>query len=124
MGVISGIFGNASRTDLENIIAEFSPVLVEREEIQRVYKFIRDYFVFTNVRLVIVEKLDLLGKKREFHSIPYARIMHFSIETSGHFELKDQLKLYVAGVAEPITQPIDRFLDIFELQTALAKYLL
>ncbi len=123
MGLISGIFGNASEADIINIQNEFSPLLVKGEVIQRVYKYIRDYFVFTNVRLVLVEKRDLVGKKIEFHSIPYSRILHFSIETAGLADLDHELTLYPAG-SEPVTKKVSCSMDIFELQTAMANYVM
>ncbi len=124
MGLISGIRGNASRADVAKIEKEFSPLLIEGEEIQRVYTYIRNYFVFTSKRIVLVEKLDLAGKKTNYHSVAYNKILHFSIETSGHLELNHELKLWCAAWPEPITWTFGRGFDIFELQTAIAKYAL
>lgn len=31
----------------------------------------RDMFIFTNKRLVLVDKQGLTGKKVEYHSVPY-----------------------------------------------------
>lgn len=124
MGLISGILGNASSADIVKIQKEFDPVLAAGEEIERVYMYLRDYFVFTNVRLVIVEKQDIVGKKISFHSIPYSRILHFSIETAGHLDLDNALKIWVAGMSDPITKTFNRWMDIFELQVAVANYVI
>jgi len=124
MGLISGAFGNASRAEVAEIQKEFAPLMAEGETIRRVYKYIRDYFVFTSVRLVMVEKKDIWGKKVEYHSIPYARMFHFSIETAGHADTDHKFSIWVAGMPEPITKKVSRSLDIFELQVALASILM
>lgn len=124
MGLISGIRGNAARADVKKMRKEFSPILIEGEEVHRVYKYIRNYFVFTSKRIVMVEKLNVSGKKTNYHSVAYNKILHFSIETSGHLELDHQLKLWCAGWPEPITWTFSRGFDIFELQAAIAKYAL
>jgi len=124
MGLIGGILGNASEADIVKIQKEFDPVLAKGEEIKRVYKYIRDFFVFTNIRLVLVEKQDVLGKKINYHTIPYSRILQFSIETPGYLGLDSELKIYVAGMDDPVVRKINRFINVFELQTALAEFVM
>jgi hypothetical protein len=46
----------------------------------------RDYFVFTDKRFVLVGKQGLTGSKVEYHWIPDKSIPHFSIETAGTFD--------------------------------------
>jgi hypothetical protein len=124
MGLISGILGNASEADIVKIQKEFGQVLANGEEIKRVYKYLRDYFVFTNVRLVLVEKKDVWGQKITYHTIPYSRILQFSIETAGPLNLDNELKIYVAGMDNPVAIKFQRFLDIYELQTAVADFVM
>jgi len=54
---------------------------------------IRALFVFTNKRLILVDKQGLTGNKVEYHSLPYRIITHFSVETAGHFDLDAELKV-------------------------------
>lgn len=61
--------------------------------IEKAYQLIRDLFVFTNKRLILVDKQDLTGHKVEYHSLPYKSITHFSFETAGHFDLDAVLKI-------------------------------
>jgi hypothetical protein len=124
MGLISGILGNASEADIVKIQKEFDQVLAKGEEIKRVYKYIRDYFVFTNIRLVLVEKQDILGKKINYHTIPYSRILQFSIETPSYLGLDSELKIYVAGMDDPVVKKVNRFINIFELQKAIALFVM
>ncbi len=61
--------------------------------IEKAYQLIRDLFVFTNKRLILVDKQDLTGHKVEYQSLPYKSIIHFSVETAGHFDLDAMLKI-------------------------------
>ena len=69
MGIFNAILGNASEVNIGNIAQEFDPILIEGEKIEKAYKLIRDMFIFTNKRLILVEK-QLVGTKVDYLSIP------------------------------------------------------
>ena len=124
MGIFNGLMGNASEMDLDGIIKEYKKILAENERIEKSYKLIRDLFIFTNKRLILVDKQGVTGKKTEYHSIPYKSITHFSIETAGHFDLEAELKIWISGTALPIEKQFNSSLNIYELQQVLATYCL
>ena len=124
MGIFNGLMGNASEVNLESVIKEYDKILAANEKIEKVYKLVRDLFIFTNKRLILVDKQGVTGKKTEYHSIPYRSITHFSIETAGHFELEAELKIWISGTALPIEKQFNSSLNIYELQQALAEYCL
>ncbi|MFU7515404.1 PH domain-containing protein [Clostridium sp. HCS.1] len=124
MGIFNGLMGNASEMDLDGIIKEYNKILAENERIEKSYKLIRDLFIFTNKRLILVDKQGVTGKKTEYHSIPYKSITHFSIETAGHFDLEAELKIWISGTALPIEKQFNSSLNIYELQQVLATYCL
>jgi Bacterial PH domain len=124
MGILNGILGNASEANVENLTREYSKLLVKDEKIEKAYKIIRDLFIFTDKRLILIDKQGVTGKKTEYHSIPYKSITHFSIETNGHFDLEAELKLYISGTALPITKTFNSSVDVYQLQTVLAEYCL
>jgi hypothetical protein len=124
MGFFDGLMGNASQVDIGEVRSEFSKVLAEQESIDKAYKLIRDLFIFTNKRLILVDKQGLTGKKVEIHSIPYRSITHFSIETAGNFDLDAELKIWLSGQAAPIQKQFNKSLNIYELQSVLATYVL
>jgi len=127
MGLLDGILGNASKIDVAKIQQEFSKILAPGERIEHAYQLIRDYFVFTDKRLVLVDKQGVTGSKMECHSIPYRSITRFSIETAGTFDLLDmdaELKIWVSGVAMPIQKQFNKNLSIYEVQSVLASYVL
>jgi hypothetical protein len=124
VGLFSGILGNASKVDINDISEEFGRVLAPNERIEHAYQLIRDYFVFTDKRLVVVNKQGITGSKMEFHSIPYKSVTHFSIETGGTLDLDADLKIWISSTAEPFTQKFNKRLSIYEVQAVLASYVL
>ena len=124
MGLFDGMLGNASKIDASQIQSELARILAPGERVEHAYPLIRDYFVFTNKRLVLVDKQGLTGSKVAYHSIPYKSITHFSVETAGHFDLDAELKIWISSTAEPIKKQFNRKLSIYEVQAVLAAYVL
>lgn len=87
MGFFDELLGNASEVNIEELRTEYAKILTTNEEIEKAYKVVRDLFIFTNKRLILVDVQGLTGKKIEYQSIPYKNITHFSIETAGNFDL-------------------------------------
>jgi hypothetical protein len=124
MGLFDGLMGNASELKLADVNKEFAHVLANSETIEKAYKLIRDLFIFTNKRLILVDKQGLSGKKMELHSIPYKSITHFSIETAGTFDLDAEMKIWISSTHTPIEKKFNKSLNIYELQSVLAEYVL
>ena len=124
MGLLDGMLGNASKIDEQKIQQEFDKILAPGEVVEHAYQLIRDYFVFTNRRLVLVDKQGMTGSKVEYHSIPYRSITHFSIETAGTFELDAELSIWISSTAAPIRKQFNKKLSIYEVQAVLASYVL
>ncbi len=124
MGIISGLLGNATDFDLGKAMREYGPLLAEGEVIEKGYKVLRDAFLFTNVRLILVDKQGLTGKKVCYHAIPYKSITHYAIETAGHFDLDAELKIWVSSTALPIEKSFKKGVNIYEVQRTLTQYLI
>ena len=124
MGLLDGLLGNASKIDSAKIQQEFSQILAPGERVEHAYQLIRDYFVFTDKRFVLVDKQGLTGSKTEYHSIPYKSITHFSIETAGTFDLDAELKIWISSTAAPIQKQFNKKLSVYEVQSVLASYVL
>ncbi|MDR6844620.1 PH domain-containing protein [Flavobacterium granuli] len=103
MGLFNAILGNASEVNLDNLSKEFEPLLIEGERIEKGYKVIKDMFVFTNKRLILVEK-QLVGSKVDYLSIPYTSIKKFSKESAGILDMDAELKIWLAGEVVPISK--------------------
>ena len=124
MGLLDGVLGNASKIDPARIQEEFARILAPGEKVEHAYQLIRDYFVFTDKRFVLVDKQGITGSKVEYHSIPYRSITHFSIETAGTFDLDAELKIWISSTAAPIQKQFNKKLSIYDVQSVLASYVL
>jgi hypothetical protein len=123
MGLISGLLGNAGVVEPEKLQAEYGQLLAENENIDVGFELIRDTFIFTNKRLIIVDVQGMTGKKIEYLSIPYSKITKFSIETSGHFDLDAELKLWIGSNDTPLQKQFNKKVNIYDLQKILATHI-
>jgi Bacterial PH domain len=108
MGLIDTLLGNAGEKPVEKIAEEFAPLLAPGETVQRAFGLVRDLMVFTDRRIVLVNKQGVTGKRVEYLSVPYRSIVMFSIETEGHFDLEAELKIWLLGQATAITRTVGR----------------
>jgi hypothetical protein len=81
-------------------------------------------FIFTDRRLILIDKQGITGKKAEYHTIPYKSISHFSVETAGTFDMDAELKIYISGNMTPFVREFKRGQDIKGVQQWLAFYVL
>ena len=98
MGMLSGIMGDASKIDVADVEKDFAPMLVAGETLSAAFKLVRDLLVFTDRRLILVDKQGVSGKKTEYMSVPYRHIVRFATETAGGMLDHDaELRIWVMG---------------------------
>ena len=125
MGFLSGLMGHASEMSIENLMSEFQPILLDDERIEKAYKLIRDMLVFTNKRLIMVNKQGLTGSKVDYQSIPYSSIKMFSKETAGMMDFDAELKIWLTGESAPtIKQDFRKGDNINEAYKVWSQYVL
>jgi len=125
MGLLAGLMGNASTVDSAELQKEYQHLLIEGEQIELGFKLIRDMFIFTNKRLILVEKQGLTGSKLEYKSVTYKSITRFSIETAGTFDLEAELKIWVSGEQLPsIQKQFTKAVNVYDVQKVLATHIL
>ena len=122
MGLLDAILGNASEVDAGEVSEELSPILSENETVERVFKEIRDMYVFTSSRLILIDKQGLTGRKVEYHSVPYRAITQFKVETAGHFDMDAELKVWVSGQSDPIEKELNKD-TVVGIQKTLADFM-
>jgi len=122
--MLHGLFGNATEVDVKELERDLAATLIEGESVVKGFKVIRDLFIFTDKRLILVDKQGLSGKKVEYHSILYKAISHFSVETGGTFDLDAELKIYISGNENPIQRQFKKGTDIVGVQKMLAQFVL
>jgi hypothetical protein len=124
MGFFSELMGNASEIDSAALNKEFNDIICEGEEIECGFKVLRDKWVFTNKRLIMVDVQGITGKKKEYHSIPYRSITHFAVETAGSFDADCELDIWISGTPEPYRYELSHKVNIVAIQKTLAYHML
>lgn len=124
MGLLSGLLGHASEVDVERLEQEFSTMLIEGEAIEHAYKILRDLLVFTDRRLILVDKQGLTGKKREYLSVPYSSITRFSKETAGRFDMDAEIKVWLRGESSPMRFEFRKDKNVHDVYRILGSYIL
>lgn len=123
MGLFSGLLGNASEVKTEAILEKFEEGFTSDETVEKAFRVIRDLFVFTNKRFILIDIQGATGKKVEFKSFPYSSIAYFSVESAGHFDLDSELKIFIRGIDQPIIKQFKKGSDIWGVQRALVNHL-
>jgi len=125
MGLFSALMGNAGAVDQKELKSTYGLLLIDNEEIEFGFKLIRDTFIFTNKRMIIIDVQGLTGSKTEFLSVAYKSISRFSVETAGTFDLDAELKIWVSSETVPsIRKKFNKSVNIFEVQKVLAHHVL
>jgi hypothetical protein len=122
MGLLSGMMGNAEKVDPQAAAQEYGRLLGQGEQVQAAYQLVRDAFLFTDRRLILIDKQGVTGKKIEYHTVPYKSITHFSVETAGTFDLDAELKIWLSGNPLPIAKQFGKGVDVYEVQALLTHY--
>ena len=76
---------------------------------------------------VFVNKQGITGKKTSYLSIPYHKIVKYTIQTSGTFDLNAELYIWCVNDAAQFPTVHKRFskqVNIYDFQKVLSKYTL
>jgi hypothetical protein len=120
MGLFDGLLGHGSSVDPGDLAKRLDGVLIDGEQVSLAFKVIRDVFVFTDKRLILIDVQGITGSKVDYMSVPYRAITHFSVETAGTFDLDSELKIWVSGAHDPVTKTLKKGTDVRGIQRALA----
>lgn len=87
-----------SEVELNTFDDTVSMFYVDGEETIACYKAMRDYMVFTNKRMIVVDVQGIFGKKKDFSSFPYSKIQAFSVKTAGVLDVDTDVDIAFAGL--------------------------
>ena len=76
------------------LLGDVKQIFVNGELLIGVYQTVRDQVVFTNKRIIAID-VKGLGARKEFITLPYARIQYFGIQTPGLIELIPDTELTI-----------------------------
>ena len=124
MGLIDKLKGNAGEVPVEKLIEEYKHLLSTEETVEMGFMLFRDVFMFTNHRLILLDKQGMTGRKLEILSLPYKSISRFSLETSGTFDMDAELKIWISSENLPsISKRFNKQVDVYKVQRLLADYI-
>lgn len=122
MSLLNKLMGNAASISKEDLDKKYGRLLTETEEIELGFSLLRDIFMFTNKRLILIDIQGLTGKKQEYLSLPYRHISRFSLETAGTFDLDAELKIWISSENTPsVSKRFNKSIDIYAVQRYLAE---
>ncbi|MBC5688717.1 PH domain-containing protein [Mediterraneibacter sp. NSJ-55] len=109
--------------DPSSVLKDVQPLLIEQEQIIGAYKAIRDYCIFTNKRLIAVNVQGVTGKKKDFSSLPYSKVVAYSVETAGVFDLDSELELYFSSLGK-VKFEFTGSSNIIQIGQTISRYIL
>ncbi|MCL4113217.1 UNVERIFIED_CONTAM: hypothetical protein GTU68_002867 [Idotea baltica] len=125
MGLLNKVLGNASETSTEDLTQQYGKLLIANEVIELGFTLMRDIFMFTNKRLILIDIQGITGKKIEYKSMPYKSISRFSLETAGSFDLDAELKIWISSEDFPsVSKKFNKKIDVYEVHKLLSEKIL
>jgi len=124
MGIFDGVARNSGSVETKKFHSEYGQLLVDGEIIEAGFVVLRDTFLFTNKRLILVDIQGISGQQIEYLSIPYGNITRFSVQTGGSFDLNAELKLWIGSDTIPLEKKFNKDLSVYEVQKVLASHIL
>jgi hypothetical protein len=124
MGFLEAITGRVSEIDSEEAESELEPILIDDEAVEAAFVLYRDMMIFTNRRLVLVDKQGFTGNKVSYESVPYDSIYRFEVETAGTFDMDAELTLWIRGREDPFYQELSKKIDAGKVNRLIAEHVL
>lgn len=124
MSLFDGMLGNTLELTpeaYEDLAARF---LIPGEELLKGYRIVRDLFIFTTKRIMIINYQGFTGKRTEYLMIPYRSITRYVLETPGNLDVEYTLKLYLIGSLEPVERQFRNTIDPYELEALISRFVL
>ncbi|RIX51707.1 PH domain-containing protein [Paenibacillus nanensis] len=83
MSLLNGLLGNYSQLSPQELTAQYGGFLMPNEAIQTGFRLVRDTFIVTDSRIILVDHQGVTGKKTRVASIDLDSIFDVTMETAG-----------------------------------------
>ena len=124
MGILDALSGRQQAVSVTEVGSELAPFLADGEQVEHAFRVFRDMLVFTNRRLISIDRQGVTGKKVDYRSVPYSNITMFSKESAGVLDLDAELKLWVRGLPEPLQFSFNKDAPINDVYRVLSAHIL
>lgn len=79
-----------------DVIKDIRTFMLPGENIVSAFRSGRDQVVFTDKRIIALDVKGITGSRKEFSTLPYSQIVHFTVQTPGFLEFNNDSELVVA----------------------------
>lgn len=79
-----------------DVIKDIRTFMLPGENIVSAFQAGRDQVVFTDKRIIALDVKGITGSRKEFSTLPYSKIVHFTVQTPGFLEFNNDSELVVA----------------------------
>lgn len=79
-----------------DVIKDIRTFMLPCENIVSAFRSGRDQVVFTDKRIIALDVKGITGSRKEFSTLPYSKIVHFTVQTPGFLEFNNDSELVVA----------------------------
>jgi len=125
MGLFSVFTKNSGVIEPAKLSEDFDRLLTVEEEIEVGFKLNEDVFIFTNKRLLVVEKIKEGESNICYFSLPYSQVTYFSVESKKSFDAKGILKIWLGGQGTPVLEKeFNKSVDVYEVQKILVGHVM
>ncbi|WP_407270474.1 PH domain-containing protein [Radiobacillus sp. PE A8.2] len=83
MGLMDGFLNNYSEVSIDDLQHQYGQYLMAEEKIEMGFRLVRDTFIVTDQRLILLDHQGVTGKKTRILSINLDAIFEVSMETAG-----------------------------------------
>ena len=83
LGIFSGLLGNLSEVSVEELTKQYGVYLMPNETISTGFKLVRDSFIITDERIILIDHQGVTGKKTKVSTIDLDSIYEVSMESGG-----------------------------------------
>lgn len=70
-----------------DVIKDIRTFMLPDENIVSAFQSGRDQVVFTDKRIIALDVKGITGSRKEFSTLPYSKIVHFTVQTPGFFRV-------------------------------------
>lgn len=79
-----------------DVIKDIRTFMLPGENIVSAFRSGRNQVVFTDKRIIALDVKGITGSRKEFSTLPYSKIVHFTVQTPGFLEFNNDSELVVA----------------------------
>lgn len=93
-GLLNGLLGNYSQLSPQELVGQYGMYLMPDEKVINGFKLIRDTFIVTEHRIILIDHQGVTGKKTRVASIDLDSIYDVTMETAGTGFDDSELTIY------------------------------